>query len=156
MIEFKQGDKRFLSELFSANNYKIKFYETVPEFSYQFTNNFKTTFSGGLSTQQNAEEFGAERTLNFRLSSEVKYNLLKKGVFSARLNSINNQFNGKSNSSVGYEMLDGLQPGNNLTWSVSFQRTISNGIQLNFTYEGRKSADVRAIHTGGMQVRAFF
>ena len=156
MVEFKQGDKQYLSELFSANNYKIKFYETVPEFSYQFTNNFKTILSGGLSTQQNAGEYGGESTLNFRISSEIKYNLLKKGIFSARANSINNQFEGKNNSSVGYEMLDGLQPGNNLTWNVGFQRTISNGIQLNFTYEGRKSADVRAIHTGGMQVRAFF
>ena len=156
MVEFKQGDKQYLSELFSANNYKIKFYETVPEFSYQFTNNFKTILSGGLSTQQNAGEYGGESTLNFRISSEIKYNLLKKGIFSARANSINNKFEGKNNSSVGYEMLDGLQPGNNLTWNVGFQRTISNGIQLNFTYEGRKSADVRAIHTGGMQVRAFF
>jgi hypothetical protein len=156
LIGFKQGYKRYLSELFSTNNYKIKFYEAAPEFSYQFNSNFKTTLSGALGMQQNAKEYGEEHTLNFRVSSEVKYNLLKKGVFSARLNSINNQFNGKSNSSVGYEMLDGLQPGNNLTWSVGFQRTISNGIQLNFTYEGRKSADIKAIHTGGMQVRAFF
>lgn len=156
MVEIKQGTKLYLSELFGTNNYVVKFYETQPEFSYQFTTDFKTIFSGALSQQKNDAQYGAESTLNFRLSTEIKYNLLKKGVFSARVNSINNKFKGKNNTAVAYELLDGLQPGNNLTWAISFQRTISNGIQLNLSYEGRKAADVRTIHTGGMQVRAFF
>lgn len=156
IVEFKQGDKRYLSQLFSANNFTIKLYEALPEFSYQFTNDFKTTLSGGLNSQKNADNLGGQSTFNTRLSAEIKYNLLKKGTFTARVNSINNKFKGLNNSSVGYEMLDGLQPGSNLTWVVGFQRTITNGIQLNVNYEGRKAGDVRTIHTGGMQVRAFF
>jgi hypothetical protein len=82
--------------------------------------------------------------------------VVKKGTISAQLNFINNKFYGESNSAVAYEMLDGLQSGSNATWSVGFQRTISNGIQLNFNYEGRKCNSVKTIHTGGVQVRAYF
>lgn len=155
-IQFKEGSKNYFSQLFTSNNYRISYIEGEPEFSYQFNTNFKTIISTTLNTQKNDFQYGGEQTLNSKISAEIKYNLLKKGLFSVQLNSIQNRFEGNNNSSVSYEMLDGLQPGTNTTWSVSFQRTISNGIQLNLTYEGRKSADVKTIHTGGMQVRAFF
>jgi len=156
IVELKQGSKLFISELFVTNNYAVNFYETQPEFSYQFSTDFRIIFSGAISQQKNAPQYGAESTLNSRLSTELKYNLLKKGIFSARINNITNRFKGTNNTAVAFELLDGLQPGNNLTWSMGFQRTVSNGIQLNLTYEGRKAGDVRTVHTGGMQVRAFF
>ena len=155
-IEFKNGAKDFTSELFAERNYAITFYEFKPEFGYQFTTDFKITLNSGLRKQSNGSAFGGEETLNLRLGSEVRYNLLKKGTFTTQLNLINNKFEGNNNTPVAYELLDGLQPGSNLTWSAGFQRTISNGIQLNLTYEGRKSNEVRTIHTGGLQVRAYF
>jgi hypothetical protein len=106
--------------------------------------------------QKNEASFGGEKTFNTKLGTELRYNLIKKGTVSAQLNLINNKFEGKNNSAIAYELLDGLQPGSNTTWSAGFQRTISNGIQLNFTYEGRKSNEIKTIHTGGLQVRAYF
>lgn len=156
IAEIKKGNKDFVSEIFTERNYQIEFIEFKPEFGYQFTTDFKITFNAGIKQQKNKADLGGEETINTRLGSELRYNLLKKGTFSSQLNLINNKFSGNNNTAIAYELLDGLQPGTNMTWSASFQRTISNGIQLNFTYEGRKSNDVKTIHTGGLQVRAYF
>lgn len=156
IAEVKKGSKAFASEIFSERNYRISFIEFKPEFGYQFTTDFKVTFNAGLKQQKNSADLGGEEAINSKLGSELRYNLLKKGTFSTQINFINNKFTGNNNTAIAYELLDGLQPGSNMTWSAGFQRTISNGIQLNFTYEGRKSNGVKTIHTGGLQVRAYF
>ncbi len=155
-ISFNNGIKDFSSQLFAERNYHINYYELQPEFGYQFSTDFKTTFLINLKNQKNDVVFGGEKTLNTKIGSELRYNILKKGTITSQFNFINNSFEGQNNTSVAYELLDGLQPGKNLTWSAGFQRTIANGIQLNFTYEGRKSNEVKTIHTGGLQVRAYF
>lgn len=155
-ININQGNKDFSSQLFTERNYSITYYELAPEFGYQFNTDLKATLKAKLKQQKNAVVFGGEETLNSSLGAELRYNLLKRGTLSSQFSLINNKFEGVNNTSISYELLEGLQPGKNLTWSLGFQRTISNGIQLNFTYEGRKSNEVKAIHTGGVQVRAYF
>ena len=53
-------------------------------------------------------------------------------------------------------MLEGLQVGSNITLKVGFQKNMSKNLQLSISYNGRKSEENRAIHTGSMQMRAFF
>jgi len=53
-------------------------------------------------------------------------------------------------------MLEGLKPGVNYTWNVGYQRSISKNLQLSVQYNGRKSEGNKFIHSGGMEVRAFF
>ena len=52
-------------------------------------------------------------------------------------------------------MMDGLKTGKNMIWGFTYQRTLSNNLQLNLTYEGRSSTG-KTIHTGGAQIRAYF
>lgn len=156
VFDTRTGNKRFASELFTQRNYFIRFNELVPELNYQLSDDFRLTMACGYIGQQNRPDLGGEKTNNSRLSAEGRYNILKKGVITSRLNFINNNFTGNKNSPVAYELLDGLQPGNNLTWGAGLQRSVANGIQLNFTYDGRRSPGLNTIHTGGMQVRAFF
>ena len=65
-------------------------------------------------------------------------------------------FTGTTTNSLAFEMLEGLQPGYNYPWLVSWQRNVAENIQLNIQYNGRKPQDVRAIHAGSVQVRAVF
>jgi hypothetical protein len=53
-------------------------------------------------------------------------------------------------------MQEGLKSGNNYTWGITYQRTLSNNMQINFNYDGRKSPSVKTVHVGGVQVRVFF
>ena len=89
-------------------------------------------------------------------SAEFKYSSVKKGVISLKANYLNINYNGDANTSVAYEMLEGLKAGSNYKWQFSVQRNLGNSLQLSLNYEGRKPGNLGVIHTGGMQLRAFF
>ena len=93
-----------------------------------------------------------------KLGIELKYNKAQQSSLSAKFNFILFTYNGEANSSLSYEMLEGLQPGNNYTWNLTYQRTLANNIQLNLSYDGRKSESAagRIVHIGNVQVRAYF
>jgi len=155
-LTLNQGLKNYNSELFQQRNYRISYLELLPEFNYQFNADLRLTLAGAYGKQSNADEFGGEQNDNLTFTTETRYNVLKKGVLTGKVSYINNKFNGNANSTIGYEMLSGLQTGNNYTWGLGLQRTVGNGIQLNISYEGRKSPEVNVVHTGNMQVRAYF
>lgn len=67
-----------------------------------------------------------------------------------------NKFTGNEFSSVGFQMLEGLQAGQNLTWRFILQKKLTQFLDVNFNYQGRKSESSTAIHTGNIQLRAFF
>ena len=150
------GRKNYSSELFTQRNYFINYLELLPEVNYQINTNIRLTFAGVYGKQKNRAEFGGEENTNLTFTTETRYNILKKGLLTGKLSFIKNDFTGNSNSTIGYEMLSGLQTGNNFTWGLGLQRNIGAGVQLNLSYEGRKSTDVSTVHIGNMQVRAFF
>jgi len=76
--------------------------------------------------------------------------------FSTRFRFAKIEFTGDEQSPVGYELLEALNPGNNATWTTTYQRKIISGLQLNVIYEGRKSPHIDLIHTGRVQVSALF
>jgi hypothetical protein len=53
-------------------------------------------------------------------------------------------------------MLQGLQPNKNFTWSVLAQKKLTGFLDLNLSYFGRKSENSKTIHTGSVQLRAYF
>ncbi|HSN48010.1 MAG TPA: hypothetical protein VLR29_04555 [Flavobacterium sp.] len=67
-----------------------------------------------------------------------------------------NKFVGNEFSSVGFQMLEGLQTGQNLTWRLLLQKNLTNFLDINFNYQGRKSESSKTIHTGSVQLRAYF
>ena len=91
-----------------------------------------------------------------KIGGELRYNLASKGSFRSTFNYIDNEFVSNSNASLDYEMLEGLQPGSNMTWELTYQQNLSKHMQLSINYNGRKSEESKIIHTAGVQVRAFF
>jgi hypothetical protein len=67
-----------------------------------------------------------------------------------------NDFTGNAQSPVAFQMLEGLQPGKNSTWRVLLQKNLTKYLDLNINYQGRQSETVKTIHTGSVQLRAFF
>lgn len=150
-----KGLRNYSSELYAQRNYRINYIDFSPELNYQFNTDFRLSTLATIARQKNLSP-SAEKNLNLVLGTELRYNIVKKGILTGKANYIRNKFEGDANSTTGYEMLNGLQSGNNFTWGLGLQRNIGNGIQLNVNYEGRKSGDVNAVHTGNMQVRAYF
>ena len=69
---------------------------------------------------------------------------------------VNNNFIGEEFTPVGQEMLKGLKPGSNLLWKLSLQKNITSFLQVILNYEGRASETSPTVHTGNVQVKAFF
>jgi hypothetical protein len=137
-------------------NYKLINTSAEVRLTVQPSTVFRTSFSGSYREKQNMIEFGGQKAYITDIGWDLKFNQLKKGVINTTVNYIMIDYVGESNTSVAFEMLEALQPGNNITWNFSYQRTLANNLQLTINYLGRKIEENNAIHTGGVQVRAFF
>lgn len=152
----EQENKRNISEYAPTKNYALFNTTSELKFTIQPSTVFRTSFSGKYEDKVNADQYGGQRAYITNIGWDLKYNQLKKGVLNATVNYILINYIGESNTSVAFEMLEALQPGNNITWNLSYQRTLANNLQLTLNYMGRKTEENNAVHTGGVQVRAFF
>ena len=92
-----------------------------------------------------------------RLTSEIRYNVLSKSVLNFRFSFVKILYNEAPNTPVSFAMLEGLQPGENLLWNLSYEKKMANNIQLSLSYDGRKTGkNAKVIHIGRAQVRALF
>lgn len=153
---YKEGVKTNSSEFFTNRNYNLNYTEIEPKISYQPGVSFRLSLFFNYKEKVNDEEMGGESVFIDKAGTELRYNKGGKGSFLASFNFIQINYNGTSNTSLAYEMLEGLQPGQNMTWSLSYQRNLSDNMQLSLNYNGRKSEEVKTIHSGGVQVRAYF
>lgn len=150
------GFKRNSSTYAQNRNFNISEKETKNQFSYQPNTLFRISVNGRYSEKTNSVEMGNENAYISDFGIELRRSKRDKALINGDFHIVNINYSGESNSSVGFEMLEGLQEGTNLTWKLSFQKNMSNNVQLSITYNGRKSEKSNAIHTGGMQLRAFF
>ena len=97
-----------------------------------------------------------ERAIIRESGLEAKYNLLQRGSLQATFSHLSITYNGVEGNTLEFQMLDGLKNGQNFTWGALFQTRIAQNLQLNLQYNGRKSGDNPIIHTGNVQLRAFF
>ncbi len=153
---YKTGQKLNSSDFLNGRNYKIDFYEIKPELAWQPGTNFRWSINYSYLYKQNKLEGGGERTINNNYGTEIRFSTAEKGSILANFNYVLIDYNGPSNTALSFEMLDALKNGKNYTWSTSWQQSLTKNLQLNLTYVGRKSEGNKIIHTGGVQVRAFF
>ncbi len=151
-----RGIKTNLSDYFNTRDFNIRYNEIEPKFTYQPNVSFKLILSYKYVEKVNVYNDSNNVVLNNNYGAELRFNEAGKGSFSAKINYINIAYNSNANTSVAFEMLDGLVPGNNITWNIGYQRTLANNMQVNFNYDARKTEGNKTIHTGGVQVRAFF
>ena len=147
--------KTLTSENFANRNYELDGVEVQPKLSYLLDENQQLDVFYRFSDEANA--IGGEEQLvqnelgaSFRLAKNEKYNI------NCEVSYISNDFTGDSFTPVAYEMMEGLQPGDNFTWTVFVQRKIFEFLDLNLNYFGLKSEGSDTVHTGNIQLRAFF
>ena len=143
------------SENFQDKNYDIKDYSINQKLTYFSGENNRINFFYKLSNISNL--IGNQESLkqqNFGIS--LFLNQKEKRGFISEFNYYKNEFNGELNSVISYVMMNGLQCGENYTWSFKFQRKLSKLLDINFIYLGRKSNSLRTIHNGSIQLKAIF
>jgi len=150
------GTKDSDADYTTGRNYSLHYYFIQPSFIYQPTTTFRVTLDWRYSDKENELQYGGERALVREIGSTFKYNQAEKGSLQGGIKMVNISYDGNQNSALGFEMLEALKPGVNYTWNVGYQRSVSKNLQISLQYNGRKSENTRMIHSGGMEVRAFF
>ncbi|UKN00175.1 hypothetical protein K6119_10565 [Paracrocinitomix mangrovi] len=149
------GRKKNSSDYASNRNYYINYHTIEPVISYQPSSSFRISANGKYSEKRNSSDL-AETAIIRDVGFDMRFNQKSKGSLNMRANYILISYTGNENSSLAFEMLEALKSGNNFTWGASYQRKVAKNLQLNFNYTGRKSESNKAIHSGGMELRAFF
>jgi hypothetical protein len=152
--EIRWGEKETRSDFLNGRNFLIRYNQWQPKLTYQPTPLLKVSALAHYADKGNA--LGEERALIRRLGAECAWNVPERGSIRSEINFYVIDYSGAVNNSLAFEMLEGLQPGYNYTWQLSWQRNVAENIQLNILYNGRKSEDLRTIHAGSVQVRAVF
>ena len=155
LFNIKNGTKGYTSTLNPFRNLDIDYYSFNPEISYRPTLNIRLNilYTYVKRTQQIEQmEFAKSHdfTLNttFRQASSSNLNL--------SLSFVNVQFNGENNSAIEFDLLEGLKNGKNYIWNLLYTKRLSNAIDLNLSYEGRKTGDAPTVHIARAQIKATF
>jgi hypothetical protein len=162
-ISIDMNSRRTINELitprFANRNYRIITYVAEPRLSFTEGSRFRLSGSYRLDNKENVagEVAQAKDALIHSLITEVKYNALQNMSVTGKFTFSQIRFTGtQPNSTVGFIMLDGLLPGKNYLWTIDFTRRLSNNLELNLRYDGRKPGEGRVVHTGNAAVRALF
>lgn len=152
------GEKQSNSDFLENRNYTIEELGMGPELAWQPNPFFRVTTNYTYTQKKNRENLELnEQAFLHQSAMDLRFSKAIKTTLTGSLKWIEINYNGLVNSPVGYEMLQALTPGTNVTWSINWLQKIGNGLQLNLVYEGRNSQGLdRIVHVGRMQVSALF
>jgi len=167
-ITFEVNTKKEINSLSTANpqfenrNYKIHDLFAEPRLTFIRGTRFRFVTGYSHDNKKNDTAFnGGQKAISNALNFETKYNVLRSASIEAKFTFNTIDFNSThavngANSTVGYIMLNGLLPGKNYLWNLSFTKTLLNNLELRFEYEGRKPGDSRTVHRGTASLNALF
>ncbi|MEP2936299.1 MAG: hypothetical protein ABJM06_12170 [Gilvibacter sp.] len=148
------SENESISQNFPSRNFALDNIAIQPKISYLWNKSLRLDLSYKFSNKDNT--LGNEALEQQTLGALFSYSKLDAGSINAEFNYINNDFTGSPFSPVSYQILEGLSPGTNFTWSVLFQKKITKYLDANVSYFGRKSELSKTIHSGSVQLRAYF
>mgnify|MGYP000283017947 CR=1 FL=1 len=152
--ENEQTQKSLNSDFLASRNFLLNTWKTSPTITFQKGNNFNWDFVYSYEEKKNVTE-GEFASLS-TLGTNLKYTIVNKLNLGASFNFVAIGFVGANNSSLEYEMLEGLKRGNNFTWELLLNRRIAKNLDLTINYTGRKPENLNTIHAGTVEIRAFF
>lgn len=151
----KTIESTLFSENYGAKNFELEGYQVGPKISYLFSKS--TSWDIFYEFQNKENRIGdSEKLKQQRFGTSFTYASEKQFTMNGEVSLYQNNFNGDVLSPVAYQMLEGLQAGDNLTWRLLVQKNLTQYLDININYQGRKSETSKAIHTGNVQLRAFF
>lgn len=144
-----------ISENYISKNYEVDSYQFNPKISYLFNKN--ASWDIFYEYQHKLNQIGnSEKLLQNRFGTSFSYASDQKFTMNGEFSLYQNNFTGDSQSPVAFQMLEGLQPGRNMTWRLLLQKNLTQFLDINVNYQGRKTETSQTIHTGNVQLRAYF
>ena len=151
-----EQDKQNTNQFFVSSNYHYKSRSIFPELFYQTIKGFRMGIFYKYLEAENDKDLGGEQVFISEYGAEFRYFIVNKGNIDAKITTHNINFKGNTNSPMAFDLLNGLSNGQNITWNVSFGGKAAGNIQLNISYEGRKTEASKVIHIGRAEARYIF
>ncbi|MUV02308.1 hypothetical protein GN157_01165 [Flavobacterium rakeshii] len=143
------------SENYSSRNYEIGGFALLPKVSYIFSKNASWDLFYEYRSKEN--KIGEMESLyQQRVGTSFTYASDRQFSINGEFSLYDNDFTGNELTPAAYQMLEGLQAGKNITWRLLLQKNLTQFLDVNVNYQGRKSETSKAIHTGNVQLRAYF
>lgn len=152
--QVETGIKSTKSDVYENKNYEIENFLAKLSTQLLFSGSWKLILDAQWQKKTNLT--GPQLAIEKNLGTELRYSYAAKGNISAQANYIFLDYNDKESSSVAYEMLMGLKSGKNITIRLIGMYNLTDILQLNLDYNFRLSHNSKAIHTGSVQLRAYF
>ena len=152
----RKGANALFTPQFANRNFDLDIYSAEPLFTFISGTKFRIVSGYRFDTKKNLPLYGGEKSVSHSINLESKYNILQNSSVSGKftLNSI--RYDYPASTTVSYIMLDGLLPGKNYLWNLSFSKRLMNNLELSFTYDGRKAGTARTVHLGRAGITALF
>jgi hypothetical protein len=152
----KWGERGYNSAFFTNRNYAYKFEQLEPRVQYQYQSSWRLIVFGKWFQANNAPEWGTEKMKSQEVGLEGRWLQADKGVIAGTVAWVGIKYTGETNSSLSYDLLQGLLPGNNIKWNINADRRVAAKVQLSVNYDGRKSPANKVIHIGRVVARYLF
>lgn len=156
VIEAELSNKQNRNAFFENRNYNYNSKLIRPELFYQTVRGLRFGTYFKYTEAFNAPEFGNDQAYLGETGVEIRYFIINKGNIDFKMASHNINFLGNANSPLAFDILNGLSNGKNLTWNINFGGKTKSNIQLNISYEGRKTQDYKTVHIGRAEARYIF
>ena len=163
-LSFDFTGRKGLNQLATSNvkfqnrNFSIGQYAVEPRTIFTRGANFRFIVGYRFSDKQN-ELGSAEQATSHSVNTEIKYNILQSTSIQGKFTFNSITYTSKDaitnpNTTAAYILLEGLLPGKNFLWTLDLTKRLSNNLELNIQYEGRKPGTSRVIHVGRAAIRA--
>ena len=155
VVTVKSISNKLATPKFGNRNFDLAQWLVEPSLSYQNGTKYRFSLNYKFEEKENQEGLKEKATIH-SIITEMRYNVLSSSTINGKFQFSNIGFTGATNTTVAFIMLDALLPGKNFLWNLDFTKRLSNNMEINFQYEGRKPGEAKAIHTGRASVRALF
>lgn len=142
------------STCFESRQYCVEAYSVEQELRLQLMNKFTASLKGLYAYKDNRE--GDEKLHRYNAELSLLYRMLNMGTISLSAEYVYLKGDVGQNSTVSYFMLDGLNMGRNLLWTLSGQISVTQFLQVSVQYQGRAMQGHAVIHTGNLTLNALF
>lgn len=149
-------DKLTISSAFESRNFDLDVYRMAPSLVYRPSGKMEWTGEVEYAIKENVKEYGGQESEQWKYELKVRFNSVGKGLLQLSASVVDVKISSKTNGSVLFEMLEGVQPGTNGIWEMSFQRSLGKYLQVSVNYNGRVSETANTVHAGSVMMRASF
>ncbi|OLY94844.1 hypothetical protein BUE76_13665 [Cnuella takakiae] len=155
-LRLQAGNQKLMTPAFANRNYQVFHRHIEPRIALVRSTSFRLQGAYRYAQKKSKQQSGQEALKAQVMELDCRYSILQNSMLTSRISYHHISYDGPTNTSLAYTMLEGLMPGKNLVWQSDFTQRLANNIEINFSYEGRKAASAAMVHTGRASVRAVF